>query len=146
MASNTVVVVKRGLLWKPHKHDEILRELHAKRLYDHQIAYRMGFARNTVTFHRNRLGLPKWPYVAPAKPYYQPTEKERYPGNINLDITPLEAAKIYLGRRYHVKNGNLWLDNCPSNLNTIMKAANKVMHNMGLPQITSNPAWEYTPC
>lgn len=76
------------------------------------------------------------PLKAPAEqPDYTPRGRQN----------PLALAGHVLGGRLGENADSLLLDGQGANLDRVMRAANQVLHERGLPQITLHPAWRYDP-
>lgn len=111
-------------------HDPILTEMNQKwRRTDDEIADEMGFDRDTITSHRNRLGLPR--YSRP-RPVPMPSEKDSMlpPDRPN----PVTVAKRWLGSRLVEKPSGFWLDGMPVSTEEVVKAGNRVLKTNGIEQ------------
>ena len=72
-----------------------------------------------------------------------PTESPAYTPPVKMST--LALARHYLGTRLKEGDDCFRLDGSPSSLAAVMRAANRVMHEQGIPQLAVNPAWLYAP-
>lgn len=135
------------LVWNGNIHDNMLIKLHEKNWGDTRIAAQLGFCRNTISTHRRRLGLPliietvkgKGKNALPPEVYPKPVDGGK------PKLSALQFAFTMLHGRFRTIGQNLTLDGMPSNLNLIMKEANKAAVKHGEFQFTRNPEW-IVPC
>jgi hypothetical protein len=120
----------------PETHDAVLTELNEKwRRTDQEIADAMGFSRDTITGHRNRLGLPR--YIRPKAPGNREADSRAPKEKPN----PLKVASVWLGKRLVEKPSGYWLDGVPVNLDAIMQATNQILKAEGVEQVTYCERW-----
>jgi hypothetical protein len=121
----------------PATHDPILTEMNNQwRRTDQEIADEMGFDRDTITTQRVRLGLPR--YSRPRPTY---GKAERDPPPPKDAPNPLRVAGLWLGTRLVEKPSGYWLDGVPANLDGIIRAANRLLKEAGVEQLSQNPRW-----
>jgi hypothetical protein len=120
----------------PETHDPILTEMNEKwRRTDQEIADAMGLHIGTVSYHRSRLGLPRYTRPRPA------LVRQEEPAPAKERANPLRTADLWLGKRLVEKKGMYWLDGVPASLEKIMQATNRLLKAAGAEQIGYNSRW-----
>ena len=95
----------------------------------------------TVVHVKSKLAQAK--LVRQLQPLKAAAEAPGYPPPTKM--SPLALARHRLGARLGEDENGFRLDGRRVNLACVMRETNRLLHEQGVPQLTTNPAWVYVP-